>query len=482
MSTSDAVIALSRFGLGARAGDLGRIAADPRGAILAELAEPGILALDTPGLLPSADALVAIEDDIARRRAMRRQDRTAAGTSDKMAHAGDGMAAEGADKADDESAADRKPKYQRPLSATIYNDEVAARLDKARQVPIGFGERLVAFWSNHFAVEIKRGQPVRGLAGAFEREAIRPHVLGRFSDMLDAVAHHPAMLLSLDNARSIGPHSPLGLRRDRGINENYGRELMELHTVGVDGGYTQADVIQVAYALSGWTVGARKAPAAERGRFVYRGRWHEPGTRTIMGKRYRDTGVGQGEAVLHDLARSPATAHHVMTQFAAAFVADQPPPVLVDALVARFRDTDGDLGAVARTLVGHDAAWSAPRDKLRAPREFLLAGQRALGTPLPTGFALRALKTLGQTPWDPPSPAGFPTDTASWLAPDALEGRLQIAELMAQRDRGDSDPRAVLADVLGAVASTDTRETVARADSRQQALALLLMSPEFQWR
>lgn len=462
--TSDAVLALARFGLGARPGDARRIAADPRGAVAAELDEPGILVLEDPGLRSAADAFVAITDDNRQRRALREAEAKPHGTA---------MAG-----ADDAPGPKRKPS----LAGLIYRDEVAARLDKARRVPIGFAERLTAFWANHFAVEIARGKMVAGLAGAFEREAIRPHVLGRFSDMLDAVAHHPAMLLSLDNARSVGPHSPVGRRRRLGINENYGRELMELHTVGVDGGYTQADVIQVAEALTGWTVAGRNAPPDARGRFVFRAASHEPGTRVVMGQRYPQAGAAQGEAVLHDLARHPATARHVMTQLAAAFVSDRPPAPLVEALVERFRQTDGDLGAAARTLAGHDAAWSTPRGKLRAPREFVVAAERALDGRLGAHFALRALKTLGEQPWDPPSPAGFPTDSASWLAPDSLETRLEVAELIAERVPPDGNPRALLDEILGPLASPATREAVARADSREQAVALLLMSPEFQWR
>ena len=201
---------------------------------------------------------------------------------------------------------------------------MAARIEHARTTDAAFLERLVMFWSNHFCVNANKGA-VLGMAGAFEREAIRPHVLGRFADMLLAVEQHPAMLIYLDNQASTGPNSQVGRNRGRGLNENLAREILELHTLGVDGGYTQADVTNLARVITGWTVGQPNQPNAEHGRFHFAPARHEPGRHPVLGKRYGDAGVRAGEACLADLARHPSTARHIARKLAAHFVAETPP-------------------------------------------------------------------------------------------------------------------------------------------------------------
>ena len=196
--------------------------------------------------------------------------------------------------------------------------------------------RLVMFWSNHFCVSANKG-PVRGMAGAYEREAIRPHVLGRFVDMLLAVERHPAMLVYLDNHVSIGPNSRAGLNRGLGLNENLAREILELHTLGVGGGYTQEDVTNLARILTGWTVANLANPVGEPGRFFFAPARHEPGAWTVLGKRYGEAGMAAGEAVLRDLARHPATARHIARKLARHFVSAEPPAALVARLTPASR-------------------------------------------------------------------------------------------------------------------------------------------------
>jgi uncharacterized protein (DUF1800 family) len=342
----------------------------------------------------------------------------------------------------------------------------------------GFVERLVWFWSNHFCVSADKG-PVRSLCGAFEREAIRPHVRGRFSDMLLAVETHPAMLIYLDNARSMGPNSFAGQRRGKGINENLAREIMELHTVGVRSGYSQIDVTNFAKVITGWSV---VSPGqAYGGEFIFNWRLHEPGGERIMDRDYADGGFEQGRAVLLALARNPATAKHIASKLARHFVADDPPPAVIAKLARRFIDTDGDLREVSRTLLSLQEAWDAPASKLRRPSEWLVNALRTIDLQVPDiRPVLQAQNLLGEPLWRPPAPNGFSDDSAAWM--DGLAQRLDIANNIARRASGGSDPNAIAERALGSLLSDDTKQTVARADSRPQAIALLLMAPEFQRR
>ena len=452
MATDRGTIALNRFGLGPRPGDVRRIAADPRGAVLAELA-PRVALIDNAAL-PTTEATLASYREM---RAAKQAAETAGTTADASQMANAGIV----------------------TPARYYRSELAVRLRAAARADIGYVERLVSFWTNHFAVEAGAKAQIRGMVGALEREAIRPHVLGRFSDMLLAVTRHAAMLAYLDNAESVGPNSRAGVRRDRGLNENHARELMELHTIGVDGGYTQADVTALAKVLTGWSSSRGEADNAPIGQFEFRPAAHEPGPQTIMGTVYDQPGERQGLAVLANLARHPATAEHIAAKLARAFVADDPPAALVSDLAATFRASGGDLAALARRLVESEGAWQGP-GKFKTPQQFVLSSARALGIALTPSFALQVLRALGQTPWDPPSPAGFDDTSATWLAPDAMTTRLDAAEQMATLADPGIDPPALLADITGSGASPRTVEAVARAESRVQGLALLLMSPEFQ--
>jgi uncharacterized protein (DUF1800 family) len=377
-----------------------------------------------------------------------------------------------------------KQKPEPPLEYRMFRAEARARFDKMAAAPVGFVERLVQFWSNHFCVSVAKSGIVRVAAGPFEREAIRPHVLGRFVDMLNAVERHPAMLFYLDNQQSVGPDSRAGRNRKRGLNENLAREILELHTLGVDGGYTQADVTAFARILTGWMMAGREGRLGEPGSFIFNANAHEPGDEVFLGRTYPAMGLGQGEAALRDIARHPSTARHVATKLARHFIADEPPASIVERLATVFRDKDGDLRALAAALVDLPEAWSTPLSKLRAPYDFVAAIRRALHPgPMPdAGPMLGALAMLGQPLWQPPAPNGFPDASATWTSAEGMKLRLDIAWQAARRVKDIGNPLALLDAVLGPAAAPETRQAIARAESKQQGLALLLMSPEFQRR
>lgn len=368
-----------------------------------------------------------------------------------------------------------------------YVQAAGARMSQAVATDTPFMERLVAFWSNHFAVSIDKAAVI-GLAGSFENEAIRPHINGKFSDLLFAAVRHPAMLLFLDQAQSIGPNSPLGQRAQRrgaerqpGINENLAREIMELHTLGVRSGYTQADVTEFAKALTGTTVTglgrlARLLPY-DSGRAAFVEQLHEPGARTVMGRKYAQAGEAQGRAILNDLAAHPATARHVATKLARHFAADDPPPALVTRLEQVYLKTGGDLPALYRALIESPEPWTNPGAKFRQPWEWLVAVQRATGLVIPAQGGQFSLNQLGQPTWRPGSPAGWDDLAASWAAPDALLRRVELANRYA-RSLTTIDSRVLAPRMFPEGLTEATRTAVARADSGQQALALLLVSPE----
>jgi uncharacterized protein (DUF1800 family) len=452
----EAALALHRFGFGPRAGSIEEIADDPRGALTAEFDRPGAGAITNPDLPTSGAANRAVFEYNAERNAEKkrvRQDSVQAATD----------------------AASAKPEAV-PLPRQLFRNEARARIDAALGAEIGFVERLVWFWSNHFCVN----QEKTVMAGAYEREAIRPHVLGRFVDMLLAAEGHPAMLLYLDNAQSIGPNSIAGINRDKGLNENLAREILELHTLGVRTVYTQDDVTNFAKVLTGWTIRQTVSDPDHGGEFVYIKRAHEPGPEVVIGKDYPDTGPEQGRTVLADLARHPATAKHVATKMACHFIADDPPPVLVERLTQRFLDTDGDLKEVTRALIASPEAWEPQQTKIKRPGEWIVAALRATGISGDIQRIVGGMALLGEPLWRPPAPKGFSDENAAWL--DGLAQRLDIANTFAQRVGDRLDAEAVADTALGPLASAETRRVIATAESKPQALTFLLMASEFQRR
>ncbi len=491
---AEAAMALHRFGCGPRIGAIAAIGSDPRGALLAELDRPGIGRIADPDLLSGGEAARAAfhfrQQKRAQRlaqRAEREMEQQAAGAPAQPGATAAPSDAAGANNAENmagtpETSMAAKPKRDPGpgIPQQLYLEEAKARIGAALGAELGLVERLVWFWSNHFCVSADKGG-VRPLCGAYEREAIRANVLGRFADMLLAVESHPAMLVYLDNARSIGPDSLAGRNRGKGLNENLAREILELHTLGVRSGYSQEDVTSFAKVITGWTLAPPKQDPERGGEFVFNPRMHQPGPQHVMGKRYADAGVEQGRAVLLDLARHPATARHLAQKLARAFVADVPPAVLVESLAKRFEDTDGDLKEVAKTLVSSPEAWAAPREKLKTPGEWIVAALRATGaSPPDIRPVLQAHNLLGAPLWRPPAPKGFPDDSAVWM--DGIAERLDIANQLARRMAPLVDPEGAVDLALGPLATAETRQAVARAESRPQALALLLMAPEFQMR
>jgi uncharacterized protein (DUF1800 family) len=376
---------------------------------------------------------------------------------------------------------DQKPPSGQSRSRALYRAEAMAELTNALITPAPFRERLVWFWTNHFTVSTRVGA-VAPLAGAFVEEAIRPHVTGPFQDMLLAVMRHPAMLLYLNNAGSVGPDSPAGQRSHRGLNENLARECLELHTVSPASSYTQADVISFARILTGWSVDLRGQTPG----FLFRPRAHEPGPQTLMGRRF-PPGEAGGIAALQFLAAHPATQTHLAKKLAQHFIADQPPALVVDRIASVLRDTDGDLGAAAEALIGLDQAWQ-PGNKLRSPQDWVIAALRALDMTDTSQLEVNLvgiLAGLGQPVWSAPQPNGWPDDAAGWAAPEAMMRRIDWAYCFSGRALGFGTPvdvAAVADTCLGPLLHPATLDAIRHAGSRRDALTLFLTAPEFQRR
>ncbi len=467
------VLALHRFGLAPKSNLLVSIK-DMRSALMAELDDPAAGQIQNDDLLNAGEAARAVFDFRQQRKATR-----------LAARSQDDASKQPQKEAPAEPSAPNMVRREIPnpgpaLPQQIYLDEAKARLDSALNADIGFVERLVWFWSNHFCISADKGG-VRPLCGAYEREAIRPYVCGKFADMLMAVESHPAMLLYLDNARSIGPNSFAGLRRNKGLNENLAREILELHTLGVRTGYSQTDVTNFAKVITGWSIVPPRQTAERGGEFVFNPRLHEPGSQHVIGRDYEDRGFEQGRAVLLTLARNPATANHIARKLACHFVADDPPHSLIDRLAKRFVETEGHLKEVAKTLTFAPEAWNAAPSKLRRPSDWLIGALRACGVKPPdVRPILQAQNLLGEPLWRVPAPNGFSDDSAAWM--DGLAQRLDVANQIARRVGDALDPEVIAHNTFGVMLSKETKDVVARAESRPQALALLLMAPEFQRR
>lgn len=483
-AVTPASIALNRFGYGMAGSDTAP--ADPRRFLLRQLdafdPAPAAIAarIDTRG--KTGEMLQVL-------RGLRQETRAVSA----MAPEGEAMA-ESMTRADarDAALAGLPPEYREKLveARRVLADDIAVRVNLAVTSKAPMMERLVHFWANHFSVAV--GKPgTQFEVGPHEFTAIRPHVLGRFSDTLKAAVLHPAMLLYLDQFQSIGPGSPFQQRRGRraamaqrpqGLNENLAREVLELHTLGVDGGYRQADVTELARALTGWTVpgigrvGRFAEDQPSGAAFVVAA--HEPGARTVLGRSYPAGGAGQALAILSDLAAHPATARHVATKFARHFAGDTPPQALVARLESDFLRSGGDLDSLTRTLIDAPEAWTPGPVKFRTPFEWLIAALRFTGsTGIERQRTIAALTQLGHVPWRAPSPAGYDDVAASWAGPDALLRRVELAERIARGAPHDGVIARAEAAFPGALGD-GTRTQLVRAESGGQALTLLLVSPE----
>ena len=454
-----AAIAVTRFGLGAKPGQLDAVKADPRGWLTSQISRAG------------ADRPQASEEPSNQRlmefREFQRQRREAK--------------AEGDPKSD-------PVRMARRMIRDETGADFLARVQLATRTDDDFRERWALFWCNHFTVSATKLRTAT-IVGPFEAEAIRPHVFGRFEDLLVSSSSHPAMLIYLDQAQSVGPDTQAAMFMARngkgkaGLNENLAREILELHTVGVDAGYTQADVTEFARALTGWSVGGLREADSQAGRAMFRPRAHEPGVRNIMGKRYPQEGVQQALAVMQDLASSPHTAHHIAVKLARHFVADDPPPSLVAQLERTYNGTGGDLAEVARTLVTAPEAWAPEAQKFKTPYEFMVSAWRGAGiAPDDLTKVAPVLNGMGQKPFSAPSPKGWAEEAEVWCAPDAVIKRMVWSEQLAAAALNGRDPNELARDALGARLTPLVARTIARAETREEGLAILLMSPEFQRR
>jgi uncharacterized protein (DUF1800 family) len=458
--------ALNRFGLGARIGERRRIA-DPRGWLKEQLAG-GPAAVAAP---PAADPAATGEAVRAYR---------AVGKGNPR---------------------ERQQARRRVMEIAAADSHVALTTRVTSDRPLI--ERLVAFWSNHLCVSTAAKFLVTPLAGSYERDAIRPHVLGRFEDMVLASAKHPAMLIYLDNFQSVGPDSrgavPGGRPRPggpRGLNENYARELLELHTLGVGGGYTQRDVQELAKILTGWTIDglvARPAVPIDRGSRAARARTGAmsgppqappaaAGTKTLLTIEHREDGEAEGERAIRDLCRHPSTALFVATKLVVHFVADEPPATAVQRVARAFRDSGGDLAVVSRSLIELPDAWRADLRKFRAPQDWVVAVLRAFGTSEVGGTLPNVLRQLRHPLWAPQAPKGFGDTMQDWADPDSLLNRAELSRTIARRLRGSVDPRQLL-EVVDLPAGNPLHDLLSDTSiAVDERVALAIAGPAFQWR
>lgn len=473
--------ALNGFGLGARVGERQRIG-DPKEWLRGQLRGKKPPAIDAP---PEATPQ-AIADAIRTFRAV------------------------GAAQNEEQRREARREARRRLVDIAAAESRAALMTRAMSDRP--YLERLVAFWSNHLCVSIAAKVLVAPLAGSYEREAIRPHVLGRFEDMVLASARHPAMLVYLDNFQSIGPNSRGAQaggrgriggqpRQARGLNENYARELLELHTLGVDGGYTQQDVQELAKILTGWTVGGlasgRAMPRlAARGRrparampepqdigFAFQDLLHEPGTKTVLGVKYSEAGQEEGERAIRALCRHPSTARFIAAKLVTHFVSDEPGAPAVEKIARIFRDTEGDLAAVSAALIDLPDAWSDGARKFRTPQDWLVAVLRAFNAETVNDTVMPTLRQLRHPLWSPQAPKGFGDKTQEWADPDSLLNRAELARTIGRRLRTPRiDPRS-LGDVVD-VEKGDPLHTLLSDNTiaAPERVALAMAGPAFQWR
>ena len=356
-------------------------------------------------------------------------------------------------------------------------------------------EQLVDFWYNHFNVFLDKGAD-RYLVPTYEREAIRPHVLGKFRDLLEATAKSPAMLFFLDNWESVGatPRRPNAKQPARGLNENYARELMELHTLGVDGGYTQKDVTEVARCFTGWTI---RQPR-EGGDFFYNDRVHDKGEKIVLGVKIpAGGGKDDAEKVLDILARHPSTARFISRKLAERFVSDDPPQKLIDKMAKTFRDKNGDIREVMKTMLTSDEFFSqaAYRAKVKSPFEMIVSAVRATGAQVDFAFPLaNQIAQLGQPLYRKLEPTGYSDANSEWVSSAALLARMNFALSLAQNKVQGSKVDASLfggdpSEVARRVLFTDAKpETLAAIEKQTQGatsapvVGLMLGSPDFQRR
>lgn len=447
MPSIEAFHAVTRFGLGANANDLANVT-DPRGWLSAQLQKPVIPMQvreqpdDRSAILARAQTKKITKNTKNKKNKPRMEEQ---GETETLRHG--------------------------------YAEASYARFRAQLATPQPFIERLVMFWSNHFTVSVQK-RPILATVNRFEVEAIRPHVTGYFKDMLQATARHPAMLLYLDNARSIGPGSRAGTRRSKGLNENYAREVMELHTLGVSGGYTQADVTALANIFTGWSLEQGKDVGGKL-QYQFQPQFHEPGVKAWLGMRVPESGEQEGIAALDYLAAHPSTARHIATKFARYFISDHPPAHVISALADNFVQTKGHLGALAQTLINLPEAWSQPLVKFKDPYDYTVSMWRMLGGMPKPRQLFSGLAALDYRIFDAASPAGYANTAEALISPSAINKRLEVAYRFAQSVPATTDPMQLATLTLGPTLSDSTAQAIRSAATGRDGVALLLSSPEF---
>jgi uncharacterized protein (DUF1800 family) len=441
-----ASLAVTRFGLGAKPGEIESVGRDPIGWLTNQVLTPQT---DEFTGVSSAEALTQFGAWLELKKAAK--------------SGGEGKALE-----------EKNP------AMLIFQSEGQAWTSALATTNMPFAERLTTFWQNHFCVAVNKAS-VRLLSGPYLREAIRPHIGGRFADMLKSAVQHPAMLEYLDNSNSIGPNSKAGRNQKKGLNENLAREILELHTLGTGGGYAPADVTSFAKLLTGWSF-VRKPGQPDIGAFAFKANAHEPGPIVILDKTWPNTGLDEGLEFIEFLGTHPKTARFIATKLARHFVSDTPSDNLVAAIAAAFIESSGDLPACYKAPLAHPDAWTPAPGKFRTPQSFLIAALRALAPKIEPKRAARALAVMGQPVWRAPSPKGWPDLADTWIASDAMKTRLDLAVTLAANPGAPEadDPPALAKSILGDRLTDETATALARAADNKQALTLLLMSPEFQ--
>lgn len=435
MSTDFAFHASARFGLGARAGELSAIGNDPRGWLLSQIRSSRI----------PQEVQVRSNDDLIMLKGGMKEDK----------------------------------QERKRMAKQSYIEQTGARMLAQIRSEQPFIERMVMFWSNHFTVSVQKAA-IAGLVNAFEVQAIRPHVTGYFRDMLLASSRHPAMLIYLDNAQSFGADSTMGQRKNKGLNENLAREILELHTLGVGSGYSQSDVIALAKIITGWSLD--RTPEGIKAEFKFQPRAHDPGSKTLLNRTFSENGEQEGIEALTMLARHPATATHIATKLARHFISDEPPQAAIDAIAQSFRQSDGHLPTVMATVVNMDESWQQPLAKLKNPYEFMLSALRLTGVEPTAQQCVSGLEALNFRAFNAPSPAGLDDTASAWASPDAIMKRIEWGHKLAQRLPSGIAPLQLAALGLGNGLTAGTKQAIERAASGTDGIALLLASPEFQRR
>ncbi|MEX0941479.1 MAG: DUF1800 family protein [Pseudomonadales bacterium] len=456
--------AASHFGLGGSRQDLQAIGNDPVGWVVDQAS-----ANHSVEIAGMPDTAVQISRNQSRQQARRQAQRRMSGREDAAS-----------------VIEDEQRRYRHEIQDAL-RDTLDLRFEQAINTTAPVKERLAWFWSNHFSVSQAGRQQIISACASFENEAIRSSLDGYFAQMLVKVVSNPVMLLYLDNAQSIGPRSRVGRRRKAGLNENLAREVLELHTLGADGGYTQKDVTALAAILTGWTVGTPQMARLDvkPGQFAFVEAMHEPGAHTLLDKTYKEPGAKQAINALKDLSVHPATARFIATKLVRHFSIDTPALRDIEYLTDYFIKSDGHLPTVHKAVLALTSAWEPANKKLKSPYELVVSTWRGLELPrLSTRREAteNVLGTMNHMPFTAPSPAGWPDTNEYWGSPAALKQRIEWGVALGRR----LGNRINVMDVASVMLDADTEpvlfRTISRAESPAQGLALLISSPQFQWR